>query len=427
VPANWQLNGIVCTDPTGDSTTSGSTATINVAPGETVACTFTDTRQASVTVEKQTLGGDGTFTFTGSQSFSITTTTGNGVNAAAFASVVPGAPLTIVESVPAGWMLTNVACKDAASGAPLGSPVANGVTVTPAAGQAIVCTFGNTKGASLRVFKDAVPQGAQSFDFTLTGPLNDAFSLVDNGSGGNSKSYIDLAAGDYTVSEAAVAGWVNTGITCSDVVEPDVGRRTAVSRGAVSITAHLRFGQSVDCTFTNTQVQPGSITVHKKAVGGDGAFAFAGTGTGVPATFTISTSGAEHTGSQSFAGLAAGTYTVAENVPAGWDLAPPPIDCTVTGGTNTTITPNGLNGVTIVLGTTGPSTDSVACDFVDVKRGSITIAKSAAPKDPQLFTFTTASLASTTSLPPSFQIADSGTPPNSQTFSALVPTIYTVT
>ena len=43
VPADWQLSGIVCTDPTNDSTTSGSTATINIAPGEVVACTFTDT------------------------------------------------------------------------------------------------------------------------------------------------------------------------------------------------------------------------------------------------------------------------------------------------------------------------------------------------------------------------------------------------
>ena len=428
VPADWQLSGIVCTDPTNDSTTSGSTATINLAPGEVVACTFTNTRQASVTVEKQTLGGDGTFAFTGSQSFSITTTTGNGKNTTAFASVVPGVALSIIESVPSGWTLANVACQDAASGTPLGTAIANGVSVTPAAGQAILCTFADTKGATLRVVKNAVPQSAQSFDYTLTGPTAPAaFSLVDSGSGANSQTFTDLPAGDYTVTESPVPGWVNTGITCSDVVEPDLGRRTTIDRAAPSFTAHLRFGQTVDCTFTNTQIQPGSITVNKKAVGGDGAFDFTGTGPGVLTAFTITTSGAEHAGSQPFAGLAAGTYTVSETVPAGWDLAPPPIDCTVTSGSNTTITPNGLNGVTIALGTTGAATDSVACEFVDIKRGSITIAKSASPQDPQPFTFTTASLASTTSLPASFQIADSGTPPNSQTFDALVPTIYTVT
>jgi hypothetical protein len=428
VPADWQLSGIVCTDPTNDSTTSGSTATINVAAGETVACTFTNTKQASVTVEKQTLGGDGTFAFTGSQSFSITTTTGNGKNTTAFASVVPGVALSIIEFVPSGWTLANVACRDTANGAALGTAIANGVSVKPAAGQAILCTFADTKGATLRVFKNAVPQSAQSFDYTLTGPTAPAaFSLVDSGSGTNSKTFTDLPAGDYTVTEASVPGWVNTGITCSDVVEPDLGRRTTINRAAASFTAHLRFGQTVDCTFTNTQIQPGTITVHKKAIGGDGAFPFTGTGPGVLTTFTITTSGAEHTGSQPFAGLSAGTYTIAETVPTGWDLAPPPIDCTVTGGSNTTITPNGLNGVTIALGTTGAATDAVSCEFVDIKRGSITIAKSASPQDPQLFTFTTASLASTTSLPPSFQIADSGAPPNSQTFDALVPTIYTVT
>jgi hypothetical protein len=429
VPADWRLNSIVCTDPTSDSITSGSTATIKVAPGETVACTFTDTRQASVTVEKQTLGGDGTFAFTGSQPFSITTTAGNGKNTTAFASVVPGAALSIVESVPAGWTLEKVACQDATSGTPVGAAITNGISVTPVAGQAILCTFADTKSATLRVFKNAVPQSAQSFAFTLTGPTPPAqpFSIVDSGTPPNSQTFTDLPAGDYTVTEASVPGWVNTGITCSDVVEPDLGRRTAINRAAASFTAHLRFGQTVDCTFTNTQIQPGTLTVHKKAVGGDGAFPFTGTGTGVPPTFTITTSGPEHTGAQSFAGLSAGTYTIAETVPAGWDLAPPPIDCTVTSGTSTTITPNGSNGVTIALGTTGAATDAVSCEFVDIKRGSITIAKSASPQDAQLFTFTTASLVSTTSLPATFQIADSGTPPNSQTFDALVPSIYTVT
>jgi len=428
VPADWKLNSIVCTDPSNNSTTSGSTATVNIAPGEVVACTFTNTKQASVTVEKQTLGGDGTFAFTGSQSFSITTTAGNGKNTTAFASIVPGVALSIIESVPSGWTLEKVTCVDSASGAPLGSAIANGVSLTPAAGQAISCTFADTKAATLRVFKNAVPQSAQSFGYVLTGPTTPAaFALVDDGSSANSKTFTDLPAGDYTVTESSVPGWVNTGITCSDVVEPDLGRRTTIDRAAASFTAHLRFGQTVDCTFTNTQIQPGTLTIHKKAVGGDGAFPFTGTGTGVPATFTITTSGPEHTGAQSFAGLSAGTYTVAETVPVGWDLAPPPIDCTVTSGSNTTITPNGLNGVTIALGTTGAATDAVSCEFVDIKRGSITIAKSASPQDPQLFTFTTASLAPTTALPPSFQLANNGTPPNSLTFDALVPTIYTVT
>jgi len=101
VPDGWDLTGIACTDPTSNTTTSGNTATINLGPGEVVACTFTDTQRASITVEKRTTGGDGTFAFTGTQSFSIATTAGNGSNATAFASVAPGVPVSIVESVPA--------------------------------------------------------------------------------------------------------------------------------------------------------------------------------------------------------------------------------------------------------------------------------------------------------------------------------------
>ncbi len=275
VPADWRLSGIVCTDPTNDSTTSGNAAAINLAPGEIVACTFTDSRQASVTVEKQTQGGDGTFAFSGSQSFSITTTSGNGTNTDAFASVVPGVALSIVESVPSGWTLANVACRDGANGTALGTAIANGVSVTPAAGQAILCTFADTRGATLRVVKNAVPQSTQSFDYTLTGPTTPAsFSLADTGSGANSKTFTDLPAGDYTITEASVAGWVNTGITCSDVVEPNLDRRTKTSREPASFTASLRFGQTVECTFTNTQIQPGTISVNKKAIGGNGAFTF---------------------------------------------------------------------------------------------------------------------------------------------------------
>ncbi len=408
----------------------GSTATINLATGEAVACTYTDTRQASVTVEKVTLGGNGTFDFTGSKPFSITTTTGNGRDNTTFASVTPGAALSISETVPSGWTLASVTCRDTASGAELGTAISNGVSVTPAAGQDILCTFADTKGATLRIFKNAVPQGTQSFDYTLTGPGGPAsFSLVDNGGGStNSKTFADLPAGDYTITESPVSGWVGGTPTCSDAVESDLGRRTTIDRAAGSVTAHLLFGQTVDCTFTNTQIRPGTITVTKQALGGDGTFEFTGTGPAVLTPFTITTSGGNHVGSQTFAGLTAGTYTVAETVPAGWELlSSSPIACTVTGGTSTTITPKGSNGVTIALGQTGTVTDSVACQFVDVKRGSIKIAKSASPQDPQLFTFTTASQAPTTPLPPSFQIADSGASPNSQTFGALVPTIYTVT
>jgi Ice-binding-like/IPTL-CTERM motif len=45
VPAGWNLSSLTCTDPTSDSTVNAgeATATINLAAGESVSCTFTDT------------------------------------------------------------------------------------------------------------------------------------------------------------------------------------------------------------------------------------------------------------------------------------------------------------------------------------------------------------------------------------------------
>jgi hypothetical protein len=434
VPTGWDLTGIVCTDPSGGTTTSGSTATIALAAGETVACTFTDRRRASIVVEKATVGGDGTFPFTGSQAFSITTTSGSGQDGTTFASVVPGNTYNIAESVPAGWSLQGASCRLAGTTTPIGSPITNGVSVTPAAGQNVICTFTDVKLGTLNIYKHSQPHAAQAFGFAAIGLAPSAFSLTDDGVNPNVITFANLAPGangTYVITEAATAGWVLTALTCSDLADPDPSRRSTVNLAARAIDAHVSAGETLDCTFTNTEILPGSITVTKHAIGGDGTFAFANSGGVIgsptnPATFSITTSGANHTGARALTGLAAGTYTITETVPAGWDLAPPPISCTITSGSNTVIT-QVANGVSVALGTTGLNVDAVACEFTDVKRGSITIAKAASPQDAQLFTFVTTSTAATTPLPSPITIADNGSTPNAQTFANLLPARYTIT
>ena len=43
LPAGWALTGLTCDDPSSDSTTSGSTATIKVGSNEDITCTYTNT------------------------------------------------------------------------------------------------------------------------------------------------------------------------------------------------------------------------------------------------------------------------------------------------------------------------------------------------------------------------------------------------
>lgn len=95
--------------------------------------------QGSITIVKNTLGGNGSFNFTGSQAFAILTSGGTGSNATAFSSVAPGT-YTVTETVPAGWNLTGLTCSNG-SQVNVGTATAN---VAVAADEAVTCTFTNT-------------------------------------------------------------------------------------------------------------------------------------------------------------------------------------------------------------------------------------------------------------------------------------------
>ena len=60
VPAGWDLTSATCDN-------GASPANINLAPGETVNCTFQNTKRGSLTVAKLVIGtADATFVFTSS-------------------------------------------------------------------------------------------------------------------------------------------------------------------------------------------------------------------------------------------------------------------------------------------------------------------------------------------------------------------------
>ena len=56
------------------------------------------------------------------------------------------------------------------------------ITIDLAVGDDVTCTFTNTKRGAITVVKDAMPDGPQDFDFTLSGPQTSAsFRLDDDG------------------------------------------------------------------------------------------------------------------------------------------------------------------------------------------------------------------------------------------------------
>ena len=125
---------------------------------------------------------------------------------------------------------------------------------------------------------------------------------------------------------------------------------------------------------------PATIVIRKVAVGGDDTFAYTTNGGLSPSSFNIATSGGN--GSQSYANIAPGSYTVTESAPpAGWDF------------TNLVCVDEDT-GSTVDLATRTANIDldpgeTVTCTYTNSKRGKIIIEKQTLPDaSPQLFTFT---------------------------------------
>ena len=116
VPSDWNLTDVSCDDGNSSGDTGTATARFNVEPGESVTCTFTNTKWGSIGIEKQTLpdSDPATFAFNGYVGGNL----GDGQTVAM--AVRPGQYGT-TETVPAGWDLTDITCNDANSSGDTGT------------------------------------------------------------------------------------------------------------------------------------------------------------------------------------------------------------------------------------------------------------------------------------------------------------------
>ena len=250
--AGWTLTSIVCNDENSTGNTTTRAATFNVAAGETVTCTFTNTKDGSITIEKQTLpNGDAqSFTFTGDVAGSLSD------GQTATESVVPG-QYTSTEAVPSGWDLTSIVCDDANSS---GNTTTGVATFNVEAGENVKCVFTNTKDGSITIEKQTLPDGdAQTFSFAgdVSGTLGDGDDETES-----------VAPGSYTSTETVPDGWDLTDITCDD---GDSSGDTATGEASFEVDP----GEDVTCVFTNTK--RATVEVNKRESGAlpaAGAFEF---------------------------------------------------------------------------------------------------------------------------------------------------------
>ena len=363
LPADWELTQISCTDPDGGSTfnLATSTASIDLDAGEHVTCTFLNTAAAvsAVTIVKQTLpqdSGGQQFAFAGDLgAFALT-----GGDSTTMSDLEPGT-FAVSEALPAGWELTQVTCVD-----PDGGSVVNLATATASidldAGEHVTCTFLNSATAvsSVTIVKQTLPQDSGGQQFAFAGDL-DAFSLT----GGDSSTVTDLEPGTYAVSEALPAGWELTQITC---VDPDGG--SVVNLATATASIDLDAGEHVTCTFLNSATAVSSVTVVKQTSPSDSGgqlFSFAGD------LGAFSVLGGE---SSTVTDLEAGSYDLAEVLPAGWDLTQ--ITC---------VDPDGGSVVDLATATASIDLDAgehVTCTFLNtavVAVASVTIVKRTLPQN----------------------------------------------
>ncbi len=106
-------------------------------------------------------------------------------------------------------------------------------------------SYNITENVTTTIVKDAVPDSAQLFGFTSA---LGSFTLYDDGVGPNSTTFTDLLPGSYNITENVTTGWNLTDITCTD---PD--GQTVVSIATATASIDLDSGESITCTFTNTQ------------------------------------------------------------------------------------------------------------------------------------------------------------------------------
>jgi uncharacterized repeat protein (TIGR01451 family)/fimbrial isopeptide formation D2 family protein len=210
-------------------------------------------------------------------------------------------------------------------------------TLVVTRGQQQTHTFVNTlPPAHLTIVKDLDGEVPAS-DWAYTGDLG-AFTLP---AAGGSTSKMELDAGSYTVSETTKDGYDVT-VTC-----------TNGDSGTAGVTVDLAPGDDVTCTFWNV-AQDGSITVIKSL---DGVAPTEDWGyTGDLGAFDLPAAGGQDT----FSGLDAGTYDIAETTKDGYAVS---VSCD-----------SGETGAASVSVDLDPG-ENVICTFLNVAETGITIDK----------------------------------------------------
>jgi len=307
--------------PPGWTADSGIVVRTVVVPiNDTGEGIFDNTARGDLKIVKNTVGGNGTFTFTttGPDSVPLQTIVTLNNHGEALVTGLKAGDYTVTE----GSLLPGWTSNDPHMFQTVAVPINDTGTVT----------FSNTAKGSLKIIKNT-RGGNATFTFTGTGPETVSQQSITTSGGTGFVMVENLIAGEYTIFEGSLdSGWTaDGGVTQHTVIVPING--------------------TGEVTFANTA--RGNLKIVKNTIGADGTFAYTVTSAGLsPVDPQTVVTTANH-GEVQVDGLIAGQYTVIEGqLPDGW--------------TSNTLT---TQIVTVPIGSTGTAT------FENVARGSLKIEK----------------------------------------------------
>lgn len=289
LPTGWELTNIVCEDPTQNSTINlqTNTATVNMAEGENITCTFTnDQQEAYITVVKTVVNDNGgTLEVSDFPLFIDNDQVTSGV-----ANLVSPGTYTVSETNQPGY-----------TAGTWGGDCASDGTVTVAAGESKTCTITNNDIQPLLTVTKVVVN-----DNGGTLSVND-FPLFVDSTGVTSGVQNGFNAGSYVISETEDSGY-------SATISGDCDANGNVS---------LSVGDVKSCTVTNDDIGP-TLTLIKTVVNDNG-------GTLGVSDFNLYIDGVAATSGQAYEATAGVEITVTEDEVYGYEASAWGGDCSADG------------------------------------------------------------------------------------------------
>jgi uncharacterized repeat protein (TIGR01451 family) len=306
-PPAWQANGVVCKNEAGDTVASSdgpSIAGVVTVAGDTITCTFTNTQDALLTLEKSVIndhGGtaidtDWTLNATG-QGVLPDISGAEGAGAVTNANVPAGSYDLLESNGPGGYNFVGVQC----DGGSL-----NNQTLTLSPGDDVTCVFTNDDVPGTLTLLKTVNNNhggtAGDTDFTLNfdGDSTDGSGVEGSAAVTNAS----VEAGSYDLTESGPFGYEQVGSWDCDSSMID------------SDTVTVALGENVTCEVTNQDISP-TLTLVKQLINDNG-------GNATLADFILSgdgptpISGVSGTPAVTNADVDAGGYDLSESGPAGY-------------------------------------------------------------------------------------------------------------